>query len=250
MGASLVTEDSPASVVTPAGEIHSPAALSIGIVIPVFNEATILAQSLSHLREVIADEEVVVVDGGSSDRSAQIASGFFRTEAGPTANRGAQLNWGSRFLKTDVLIFLHADSRLPAGFQASIRSALREPGVVGGCFQLEFDVAGPMFRFYSWCTQFPSRFLHFGDQAFFMRREVFEEIGGFRPLPFLEDVDFVRRLRRCGRFAVLSTRVVTASRRFMRHGIVRQMLRNIVLVTLFELGISPERLARFYPPTR
>jgi rSAM/selenodomain-associated transferase 2 len=250
MGASLITEDSPASLVAPAGEVNSPAALSIGIVIPVFNEATILAQSLSRLREIIGDEEVVVVDGGSSDRSAQIASRFFRAEAGPPANRGAQLSWGSRFLKADVLIFLHTDSQLPAGFQASIRSALREPEVVGGCFQLEFDVARPMLRFYSWCTQFPGRFLHFGDQAFFVRREVFEEMEGFRALPFLEDVDFLRRLRRRGRFVVLSARVVTASRRFMRHGIVRQMLRNIVLVTLFELGISPERLARFYPPTR
>ena len=214
------------------------------------NEAAILAESLDHLQKLLVDEEVVVIDGGSSDRSVQIARRFFRAEAGPASNRGAQLSSGSRLLKSDVLLFLHADSELPAGFQTAIRRALRDPRVVGGCFRLEFDVRRPMLRFYSWCTQFPGRFLHFGDQAFFVRREVFEESGGFRALPFLEDVDLLRRLRRRGQFAILPAAVVTSSRRFLRNGIVRQMLRNIFLVTLFELGVPAEQLARFYPPSR
>lgn len=153
-------------------------------------------------------------------------------------------------LQTDVLLFLHVDSTLPAGFQQAICGALADLRVVGGCFRLEFDEPHPALRFYTWWTRFPGRFFHFGDQAFFVRREVFEQMGGYRGLPFLEDVDFLRRLRRFGRFRVLPLRVTTSARRFLRRGIVRQQLRNILLVTLFELGVRPERLARFYPSIR
>ena len=226
------------------------AELSIGIIVPVYNEAAILEGALENLRRVAADFPAVVVDGSSSDASARIARRFFPIEICPQPNRGAQLNRGATYLQTDVLLFLHADSQLPPGFESQIRQALADPEVAGGCFQLEFDAALPMLRFYSWCTRFPGRFLHFGDQGFFVRREVFERMGGFRALPFLEDVDFLRRLRRLGRFAVLPAPVVTSARRFLRYGAVRQQLRNVLLVTLFELGVSPERLARFYPHSR
>ncbi len=217
---------------------------------PVFNEAALLEPALERLERVAGTFSVVVADGGSTDGSARIARRFFQTESCPTRNRGAQLNRGAQCLSTDVLLFLHADSQLPEGFAFHVRRAFCSPRVVGGCFRLEFNVPRPMLRFYSWCTRFPGRFLHFGDQGFFVRREVFERMGGFRRLPFLEDVDFLRRLRRYGRFAVLPVPVVTSARRFLRHGVVRQQLRNILLVALFELGVSAERLARFYPPTR
>ncbi len=224
--------------------------LSIGIVVPVYNEAAILEGTLEHLRRVAGTLPVAVVDGSSTDGSAHIAQQFFPTEVFPEANRGAQLNRGAACLQTDVLLFLHADSQLPPGFEWQIRQALADPQVAGGCFRLEFDAPLPMLRFYSWCTRFPGRFFHFGDQGFFVRRQVFERLGGFRALPFLEDVDFLRRLRRLGRFAVLPAPVVTSARRFLRYGAVRQQLRNILLVGLFEFGVRPERLARFYPPSR
>ena len=217
---------------------------------PVFNEAALLEAALERLERVARTFPVVVADGGSTDGSARIARRFFHTESCPARNRGAQLNRGAQCLSTDVLLFLHADSQLPEGFAFHVRRALRQPRVAGGCFRLEFNVRRPMLRFYSWCTRFPGRFLHFGDQGFFVRREVFERMGGFRRLPFLEDVDFLRRLRGHGRFAVLPVPVVTSGRRFLRHGVVRQQLRNILLVALFELGVSAERLARFYPPVR
>ncbi len=224
--------------------------LSIGIVVPVYNEAVILERALEGIRGLLEGEPVVVVDGSSSDGSAGIARQFFPTETGLPASRGSQLNHGARCLATDVLLFLHVDSCLPRGFQFAIRRTLSEPQVAGGCFRLRFDASRPMLRFYSWCTQFPGRFLHFGDQAFFVRREVFEELGGYRDLPFLEDVDFLRRLRGRGRFVVLPAPVITSARRFLERGAVRQMLWNICLVTLFELGVSAERLARLYPHVR
>jgi rSAM/selenodomain-associated transferase 2 len=202
------------------------------------------------LQELLRDEAVIVVEGGSKDSSAEIAQRFFPVEICPVANRGAQLNHGAQLLHSDVLLFLHADSQLPAGFQAAIRRALSDPRVAGGCFRMQFDSAQPMLRFYSWCTRFQGRFFHFGDQGFFVRRTVFEEMGGYERLPFLEDVSFLRRLRRRGRFKVLPLPVVTSARRFLRYGPVRQQLRNILIVTLFELGVSAERLARLYPHVR
>jgi len=223
---------------------------AIGIVVPVLNEDAILDRALSHLACVARGIPVVVVDGGSTDTSLDVARRYFTTRASGEPNRGVQMNLGAASLATEALLFLHADSRLPEGFEKPIGRVLRDPRVVGGCFRLRFDVAHPMLRFYAWCTRFPGRFLHFGDQAFFVRREVFLRMGGFRNLPFLEDVDFLRRLRRYGRFQILPEQVLTSARRFLRRGIVRQQLTNIMVVTLFELGCSPGKLIRFYPPVR
>jgi rSAM/selenodomain-associated transferase 2 len=232
---------------------------SIGIVVPVLNEAAILDATLARLKHVAAACPVVVVDGGSMDGSAEIARRYFPAAVCAAANRGAQMNLGAQMLSADVLLFLHADSALPGDFAAHIERALADPRVVAGCFRLRFDSPRPMLRLYSWCTRFPGRFLHFGDQGFFFRREAFERLGGFRELPFMEDVDILRRLRapgflglgkRLGRFAVLPAAVTTSSRRFLRAGIVRQQLANVLIVTLFELGVSARRLARLYPHIR
>ncbi|MCI0624449.1 MAG: TIGR04283 family arsenosugar biosynthesis glycosyltransferase [Acidobacteria bacterium] len=223
---------------------------SIGIVVPVLNEVAILERALLSLRRVAGECPVVVVDGGSTDGSAAIARRFFRTEVCPEASRGKQLNQGARCLGTDVFLFLHAVSQLPMGFQFEIARALRDPRVAGGCFRLRFDAPHAMLRFYAWFTQFSSRFCHFGGQGFFVRREVFEKLQGYCDVPLMEDVDFLRRLRRQADFAVLAVPVVTSARRFLRRGVVRQQALNILLVSLFELSIPPQRLAAFYPHIR
>ncbi len=225
--------------------------LSVGVVVPVFNEAETLNYYLSRLYEVSRGRcPVVVVDGASTDGSASIGRRFFHTESMGRPSRGGQLNHGAQCLATDVLLFLHADSELPRGFDFYIRQALMNRNVVGGCFRMEFDVEHPLLKAYTWFTRFSGRFFHFGDQGFFVRREVFRELGAFSPLPFLEDVDFLRRLKKYGKFVTLSTPVRTSARRFMRRGIVRQQLLNILLVALFELGVSAERLAAAYPHVR
>jgi rSAM/selenodomain-associated transferase 2 len=217
----------------------------------VFNEAATLALQLTVLRDLVRGRcAVVVVDGGSTDDSAHIANRFFHTERAMRPNRGEQLNRGARCLGDDVLLFVHADSQLPRGFDFFIHRALSDPRAVGGCFRLQFDVPRPMLRLYSWFTRFPGRFFHFGDQAFFVRRDIFGKLGGFQPLPFLENVEFLRRLRRSGEFAILPASVKTSARRFLQRGVVRQQVANIALVTLFELGVSAERLAALYPHIR
>lgn len=225
--------------------------LSVGITVPVYNEGATLDYYLSRLYEVTRGRyPVVVVDGGSSDNSRTIARRYFHTEAVAHPNRGAQLNHGARCLATDVVLFLHADSELPRGFDFYVRNALAEENVVGGCFRLQFDREHPLLKAYSWFTRFPLRFFHFGDQGFFIRRDVFREMSGFAPLPFLEDVDFLKRLKKYGKFVTVSAGVKTSGRRFLRGGIVRQQLTNVLLVALFELGVAADRLARVYPHVR
>lgn len=225
--------------------------LSVGIVVPVLNEEGTLDYYLSRLREVTGGRcAVVVVDGGSTDASPSIGQRFFHTETTERPGRGEQLNHGARCLLTDVLVFLHADTELPRGFDYYIRQVLADSAVAGGCFRLEFDVAHPLLKAYSWFTRFSGRFFHFGDQGFFIRRDVFCRMGGFSSLPFLEDVDLLRRLRKHGKFVTLPVPVRTSARRFLRRGIVRQQLTNVVLVALFELGVSAERLAAAYPHVR
>jgi len=225
--------------------------LSVGIVVPVYNESATLDYYLSRLYEVSRGRcPVVVVDGGSSDESRTIARRFFHTETVSLPNRGAQLNHGASCLTTDVLLFLHADSELPPGFDYYVRKALVEEGVVGGCFRLEFDRPHPLLKAYTWFTRFPPRFFHFGDQGFFVRNDVFRKMGGFAPLPFLEDVEFLKRLKKRGKFATVSAGIRTSARRFIQGGIVRQQLTNILLVALFEVGVAAQRVARVYPHVR
>lgn len=238
-------------------------AFSLGIVVPVLNEAAILDRALARLKQVAGAFPVVVVDGGSTDGSAEIARRYFPTVVCMPANRGAQMNLGAHHTSADVLLFLHADSALPADFAAHIARSLGDPRFVAGCFRLRFDAESSrrrlLLRFYSWCTRFPGRFLHFGDQGFFVRRQVFQAMNGYRELPFMEDVDFLRRLlapgflglgRRHGKFVVLPAAVTTSARRFLRAGVVRQQIVNILLVTLFELGVPARWLARLYPHIR
>ncbi len=157
------------------------------------------------------------------------------------------MNSGARASTGNVLLFLHADTLLPPDALNAVHTALTNPAVKGGCFRLGFDRAGWTYRFYGRCTRWPWHRMVFGDRAIFVRRKVFEAIGGFPDQGIFEDLDFFRRLHlHPGRLAYLPLTVTTSARRFERHGPVRQQLRNLSLWTLHNLGVSPQRLQRFY----
>lgn len=228
--------------------------MRLAIVVPVLNEEPALSRHLPAALAVLArGDEVVVSDGGSTDGSLAVARELgARTVIGP-AGRGGQLNRGAVAAATsaDVLLFLHADTLLPPGAREQVRDAV-EAGAVGGGFRLRFDDPRPALRLGSRLINLRTRLtgLPLGDQAQFVRRDVFERMEGFRDWPILEDLDFALRLKRQGRAALLEGSVTTAARRFVERGIARTVATNWLIWLLFALGVPPHRLAGLYKHIR
>jgi rSAM/selenodomain-associated transferase 2 len=222
----------------------------LSVVIPALDEAAILADTLGALPPGLA--EVIVADGGSRDATRDIARAHGCRVVESAPGRGTQMNAGAAAAGGDVLLFLHADTRLPEGAVEAVAAALDDPAVVGGAFRLGIDSDDGFLRLVAGAANLRSRLtgVCYGDQALFARRAAFEAVRGFPPYPVMEDVAFVRALRRRGRVVLLAGRVRTSARRWERENPLYTTLRNTVLVSLFRLGVAPERLARWYRPIR
>ncbi len=226
--------------------------MTISVIIPTFNEHKTLTQTLACT--ITSDiGEIVVVDGGSTDRTVPTAEALC---AGvPTAHvmsasrgRARQMNEGAKASRGDVLLFLHADTQLPAQASQFIASALEDPTVVGGRFDVRFDSPSAWSRLISAFMNLRSRVtgIATGDQAMFVRRHVFEQLGGFSEIPLMEDIEFSARLRRLGRTASIRETVLTSFRRWEQGGPLRTVLLMWALRFLYWIGVSPSRLARWY----
>jgi rSAM/selenodomain-associated transferase 2 len=220
----------------------------LSVVVPVLNEAANLTALLPHLAERCPGAEVLVVDGGSEDGSAAIVAATAAVR-GLTAGRGRarQMNAGAGAATGDVLLFLHADTRLPAGTVPAIAAALADPAVVGGRFDVRFDgpralaLVAALMNARSRATGIAT-----GDQAIFVRRSVFEALGGYPDVPLMEDVQLSRRLRGMGRLACLRLRVTTSGRKWEREGLLRTIGLMWALRFLHFCGVSPARLHAWY----
>src|SRR2546425_611229 len=172
----------------------------------------------------------------------------------PPAPRGRarQMNAGAAAARGDVLLFLHADTRLPAGYAQAVAGALADPAVVGGRFDVRLDAAGLAYRAIGRLISLRSRLTRVatGDQAIFVRRAVFERLGGYPLVPLMEDVALSRAMKRVGRVACLSETVTTSARRWQRHGVARTVLVMWALRAAYYAGVPPARLARVYPHAR
>lgn len=222
----------------------------ISVVIPTFNERDRIREAICSARAA-GRCEVIVADGGSTDGTPAEAAGadrLLQAERG----RSSQQNAGARVASGETLLFLHADCRLPANALAAVRAALEDRRVVAGCFRQRIDAAGLRFRLLERGNALRVRALKwaYGDQGIFVRREAFEDVGGFPPLPLMEDLYLMKRLKRRGSVVLLPERIVVSARRWRTHGFVRQTAKNWTLLALAHLGVSPERLARWYPAVR
>ena len=217
----------------------------VSVVVPVLNDAVAVARLFVHLPPS-SRFEILLVDGGYDDELDRLAGSrpdvrLIRA----TAGRGRQMNAGARLSSAGWLLFLHADSRLPLGWLDRLTAC--EPGVVGGWFRFALDDTAWQARLIERAVVWRVRLLQlpYGDQGLFVRRGVFESLGGYRELPIMEDVEFVRRLTRAGPVTEIPLPLVTSARRWQRDGWFRRSARHMALAALYFMGISPSRLARW-----
>ncbi len=219
----------------------------LSVIVPTLNEAGVIGSTLARAK-CANGVELIVADGGSVDGTRQIAARSGARVLETRAGRAAQMNAGASSAQGRILVFLHADTLLPDQYEDRIRTALERPEVVAGAFRLRTDGAGWAMRLMEWGANLRSTLLGlpYGDQALFLEKRVFQEMGGFAGLPIMEDFDLVRRLGRRGKVTILEESVMTSFRRWRRLGVLRTLVRNQLVVAGFLAGISPQRLARFY----
>ena len=220
----------------------------ISVIIPVLNESQTIASCLFRVQEEIAHHEIVVVDGGSLDGTLDIVEAFpdvIRVDS--PKGRARQMNRGAEAAGGHILLFLHADTLLPHGGLRKIETLLgQQEDIAAGSFSLSFDYPNPFLRIYARFSRINHVLFTYGDQGLFMPRHIFENIGGFREMPIMEDVEIQKRLRRLGRFVKIRQPVRTSARRFLSNGIIKQQVLNTGLVFLYHWGVSPSKLKRYY----
>ena len=227
--------------------------MTISVIIPTLHEEKALPGTLARLRHP-AFSEVLVVDGGSRDKTVAdiaLANPLTRVLNAPTG-RARQMNAGAAVAKGEILLFLHADTLLPTMAADVIINTMADTRIVGGRFDARLvpdrGLLWLVGRMMSWRSRLTG--VATGDQAIFVRRKVFEDLGGFPDIPIMEDIAFSRRLKQAGLVAALHSCVMTSGRRWERHGTINTILLMWWLRLLFFLGVSPNRLKRLYDEAR
>lgn len=224
----------------------------ISVIIPVYNEAAIINQTISHVREVSGgtDVEIVVADGGPGHETLAVIQDTEVVCVQSPAGRGVQMNSGAAQAQGDVFLFLHADTRLPKnGFQA-VERAIRD-GAAAGAFSLSIDSPKRSLSMVAWFANLRSKLerVPYGDQAHFIRAETFQALGGYPPIPLMEDVELFRRIRAQRLpMTIVPEKVATSSRRWDNEGVLFRTINNWRLRLMFFLGVSPEKLTASYRP--
>lgn len=221
----------------------------ISIVIPVLNESLFLGNLLRHLWQHCQNEralEIIVVDGGSSDNSSEIAEEFGATVVQSKKGRAIQMNTGAIHAKAEILYFLHADTFPERNFDHHIVEAIYK-GSTAGCFRMRFDTKNPILRFFAWLSRINHTLCRGGDQSLFVLKSTFKQLGGFNEHYLIyEDSEFIRRLYNNGHFKVLQQHVVTSARKYRQKGWLRVQYHFAMIHIKNYLGAGPKELYRYY----
>ena len=223
----------------------------ISIIIPTLNESSTIGSTLAELSKLSAIE-LIVADGGSHDKTTDIARGYASRIVSAPRGRAPQMNAGAKAATGDILLFLHADCMPPENFHTLICNALNEQNVAAGAFDLSIKHKGMAYRLIERMANLRSRLtrLPYGDQGIFIRRQTFKDMGGFSDIPLMEDIVLGRRLKRAGRVIFLRQPIKTSPRRWQREGILYTTLLDWAIVIAYALGVSPKRLAKYYRQAR
>lgn len=222
-----------------------PSTAAVSVIIPTLNEQENIGEAIERLSG--GGVEIIVADGGSTDETVAVCRRAGAKVIVSKPGRGAQLNRGAAEAGGQVLFFLHADAIPPGRFPDLLRASLAR-GAVGGAFSFGTDLAGPSMRIVTFGANIRARLLGivFGDQGIFVRSDLFRRIGGFPDLPVMEDREFVRELKRHGRFVILPERVVSSARKWRANGVWRVTLMNQVVMWLYLIGVNADRLGTWY----
>lgn len=219
----------------------------VSVIIPALNEAAHIAATLEGVRKC-SPHEIIVADGGSADATCAVAQNSGASVIQSEPGRARQMNAGAAQATGNVLLFLHADTTLPENWMHVVKDTLGKSGVVAGSFGFRVAESFTGRWLVEWTTNLRSRWFQnpYGDQTQFLRRALFEELGGFADLPIMEDYEFNQRLRKLGRVFTADATATTSGRRWKRLGVVRTTLTNKMIIAGFHLGVCPHKLARFY----
>jgi len=221
--------------------------LKVSIIVPTLNEELVLEKTLTQFQQ-LSPHELIVSDGGSDDDTRNIAGRFSHRVITGSAGRALQMNVGADEATGDILLFLHADSRIEPESYRKMQQCMQNPKWIGGAFTLCIESGKWSLKLIALLANIRSKYfgLAYGDQGFFVRKEVFKDMNGFSPLPICEDLDFYHRLRKKGPVILLKEKAHTSPRRWIKEGILFTTARNTLIAVLFGLGFPPHMLTKWY----
>ena len=221
--------------------------MKVSIIVPTLNEELVLENTLTHIQQ-LSPHELIVSDGGSNDYTYRIADRFSHRVITGSAGRALQMNAGANEATGDLLLFLHADSRIEPESYRKMLEYMKNPKWIGGAFTLCIESGKWSLKLIALLANIRSKYfgLAYGDQGFFVRKEVFKDMNGFSPIPICEDLDFYYRLRKKGSVILLKEKAHTSPRRWINEGIFFTTVRNFIIAVLFGLGFPPHILTKWY----
>ena len=220
--------------------------MKYSVIIPTLNEEANLHRQLLYFNKIKADVEIIVSDGGSTDGSLELLKNSNFIVCTGEAGRGVQLNRGAGMAEGEILIFLHADTFLPYNAFEIIDSYFLNKDIKAATFSLKFDVNNLLLNFYTKFTKLNFLFTNFGDSSIVIRKDFFEHLGMFPDFKIMEDVEFLRRVRKYTKIRILPAHVVTSSRRFLKKGIIKTQLLSALYLTQYFLGRPPDKIYEKY----
>ena len=221
--------------------------MKVSIIVPTLNEELVLEKTLTQFQQ-LSPHELIVSDGGSDDGTRNIAGRFSHRVITGSAGRALQMNVGADEATGDILLFLHADSRIEPESYRKMLQCMQNPKWIGGAFTLCIESGKWSLKLIALLANIRSKYFGraYGDQGFFVRKEVFKDMNGFSPLPICEDLDFYHRLRKKGPVILLKEKAHTSPRRWIKEGILFTTARNTLIAVLFGLGFPPHILTKWY----